>query len=112
MAGKIKYDWNAIIADIENGMNRKSVCKKYNVDNTLLSHKISHYYPHLLLPRGVKEGCQPPQPKVTNCPVMLKIDAIRLFNKRTPIPDIAKQLSIKIQQVREILACAKKRIGV
>lgn len=117
MAGKAKYDWNAIIQDIENGMGRKEICDKYKIAYTALSRKISRCYPHLLIPRGGKLGVklpprQPkpkPKPKSTACPVMLKIDAIRLFNKKIPIPDIAKELKIAVSIVKEIINKAKCR---
>lgn len=121
MAFKANHDWNAIIKDIENGMGRKEICDKYKIPYTALSRKISRCYPHLLSPRGRKKGVklpprQPkptpkptPKPKLkpTACPVMVKINAIRLFNKKTPIPDIAKELKIAVSVVKKIINKAK-----
>lgn len=111
-----KYDWDAISADFGNGMPKKEIVDKYQISISVLTATLSQKYKHLLPPKNKKPTTekkvkiQPLKPLNMQCPIIKKIEIIKLLNKKIPHHQIAMQLNIDILQLKKIIHKIKIRV--
>ncbi len=104
-----KYDWDLIISLLENGASRQSICKTFGISRSHLCSTLILFGKRDLGNRVKNRRIKPtppPKPKFT-CPIMTKIEVIKLLNKKISRPEIAEKLGIRTKDVDVIIASVR-----
>lgn len=107
------HDWDAILKDLQDGFSKNSIYRKHKISKSVLTTKLSTDYKHLALCKpqnAIREKQVKIKPlKALNmqCPIVQKIEIIKLLNKKIPHHQIATQLKIDILEVKKIIHKAK-----
>jgi transposase len=108
----IKYDWDNIIKDLKNGLSRRDVEAKYKVPTSTLNSRINQKNPDLKSrpPRKRNEKTRELVVKIKpirqvnqQCPIMQKIEIIKMLNKQIPHAQIARELKIDVLELEKLI---------
>jgi uncharacterized protein (DUF433 family) len=108
MAG-YKYDWDVIIKTLESGVSRQDVCEMFGIRREYLVQMLGYFnlrHLQLRVSQPRRKPTPPPKPKFT-CPIMQKIEVIKLLGNKLSPHEIAEKLSIRQKDVDVIIASVR-----